>query len=47
MKPGGEGYIEVTVDTTGSSGRISKAFEITTNDPENESIILTVFGEVK
>ncbi|NOY64488.1 MAG: DUF1573 domain-containing protein [Nitrospirae bacterium] len=47
MPPGAEGVITVKVNTAGMSGRISKTFDVRTNDPENPSVMLVVYGIVK
>jgi len=37
----------VKVNTSGMSGRISKTFDVRTNDPENPTVVLVVYGIVK
>lgn len=37
----------MTVDTKEMSGRVSKTFEVITNDPYSESVLLFISGEVK
>jgi len=44
--PGGSGKIEATYNAAGRPGPFNKAITVTTNDPDNASIILTIKGEV-
>jgi len=44
--PGGEGKIEATYNAAGRPGPFNKAITVTTNDPDNASIQLTIKGEV-
>lgn len=44
--PGGKGVIEATYNPTGRPGQFNKAITVTTNDPDNPSIVLTIKGEV-
>ncbi len=44
--PGKKGRIDITLDTRAMKGRISKTFEVETNDPENDIIILSVYGDI-
>lgn len=44
--PGGSGTIEATYNAAGRPGPFNKAITVTTNDPDNASIILTIKGEV-
>ncbi len=39
--------MSVSFDTTGAKGRVSKTFEIKTNDPEKPSIVLVLYGVVE
>jgi len=45
--PGGEGRIEVAVDTQGMRGRVSRDISVTTNDPRQPQLALTVSAEVE
>jgi len=44
--PGGTGKIEATYNAAGRPGPFNKAITVTTNDPDNASIVLTIKGEV-
>jgi hypothetical protein len=44
--PGKTGTVEVTLDTSGLSGRQSKAVRLQTSDPAVSDVALTVYGEV-
>ncbi|GEM_PF-1984641 len=49
IPPGGEGTIEVVVDTgvdVVGLGRMFKTVEVRTNDPERRIVILGISGEV-
>jgi hypothetical protein len=44
--PGGSGKVEATYNAAGRPGQFNKAITVTTNDPDNQSIVLTIKGEV-
>ncbi len=44
--PGERGAIHITVDTSWLSGRINKVLEVITNDPVNDGVLLSFYGEV-
>jgi len=46
VPPGGSGKIEATYNAAGRPGAFNKAITVTTNDPDNASVILTIKGEV-
>lgn len=45
--PGASGTIEATYNPAGRPGPFNKAITVTTNDPDNASIVLTIKGEVQ
>ncbi len=47
IKPGCQGRIELTVDTTGLTGRIRKRAIVQTNDPQHPKVMLEVVVNVK
>ena len=47
IEPGAAGVIKVSFDTTGFSGRKVKTVRLYTNDPESDSVLLTLKGEIE
>ena len=47
LEPGESGVIKVSFDTTGFSGRKVKTIRLYTNDPESDSVLLTMKGQVE
>lgn len=47
LKPGERTGIEVTLNTTGMRGRISRDFTLTTNDPKAKNFTITIFADVR
>ncbi len=45
--PGGSGKIEATYNPQGRPGEFNKAITVTTNDPDNQSVVLTIKGNVQ
>ena len=46
IPPGGEGKIDVTFKTKGKQGKQTKKVTVTTNDPDNPTVYLTVSAEI-
>ena len=44
--PGGSGIVEASYNPAGRPGPFNKAITVTTNDPDNATIVLTIKGEV-
>jgi hypothetical protein len=47
IEPGDSGVIKVAFNTTGFSGRKVKTIRLYTNDPESDSVLLTLKGEIE
>jgi len=46
LSPGEQGSLDVTFDTTSRGGDQEKTVRIFTNDPENETVVLTIMAQV-
>lgn len=46
IPPGGEGKISVEVRTEGYQGNVHKAARVTTNDPENSQVTISMKGKI-
>jgi len=46
IPPGGKGYIEAVYNPANRPGAFNKAITVTTNDPDNPTIVLSIKGEV-
>src|SRR5690606_10027110 len=44
---GGEGHVEVELDTSSLSGALAKSVKMRTNDPANPELVLTLKAEVR
>ncbi len=47
IPPGGEGEIEVTLDTKGKTGKLDKSIKVTSNDPKNRMRTIRVMAFVE
>ena len=47
IKPGESSMIKVSFNSSGKSGKQNKTITVTTNDPKNYSILLTIKGEIE
>lgn len=47
IKPGEESFIKATFNSSGKKGHQSKPITITTNDPNNSTIVVKIIGEVE
>ncbi len=47
IKPGGEGTLKIELDTSNRFGRMSRNITLTTNEPDGEIKVLTIYAEVK
>lgn len=46
IKPGGKGFVEATFDPRNRPGEFAKGIAVTTNDPDNQNLSLTIKGTV-
>jgi hypothetical protein len=46
IKPGGKGFVDATFDPRNRPGEFAKGIAITTNDPDNQNVSLTIKGTV-
>jgi hypothetical protein len=47
IKPGESDTVEVFIDTSGKRGRIAKAVQVTSNDPERPVVVLVLKADIQ